>query len=89
MEEHIHLFVELPTTLSIAELMKNLKGTSSHFVNDKLQPHDIFKWQGNYSAFTVSRWGVKKVIDYIQKQKEHDANGKTITVLEYTHENSE
>lgn len=86
MEDHVHLFLELPTTLSIAELVKNLKGLSSHFVNETLQPHDIFKWQAGYGAFTVSRWDVKNVVGYIKKQKEHHAAGKVIAALEYSDE---
>ena len=69
--DHIHLFVTLPTTITIANLVKQVKGVSSHFVNDQLQPSTQFKWQGYYGAFTVSRWDVDKIIQYIKGQKEH------------------
>ena len=70
-DNHVHLFVTLPTTVSIAELVKQIKGVSSHFVNDELRPAEHFKWQGSYGAFTVSHWDVAKVADYIRHQKEH------------------
>ena len=31
-EDHVHLLVRLPTTLTIADLLKGVKGASSHFV---------------------------------------------------------
>jgi len=71
MPDHVHLFVTIPTTIKIADLVKQVKGVSSHFVNDALKPNFQFKWQGSYGAFTVSRWDVEKIIGYVNKQKEH------------------
>ena len=69
--DHVHLLVSLPTTITIATLMKQIKGVSSHFVNEVLAPADYFKWQGGYGAFTVSRWDLDKISNYIKGQKEH------------------
>lgn len=80
--DHVHLLVELPTTIAIADLVKNLKGISSHFVNETLRPEAVFKWQASYSAFTVSRWDVSKVVGYIKNQKEHHATGGLIEMFE-------
>ncbi len=71
MPDHVHLFVSIPATITIANLVKQVKGVSSHFVNETLQPDGQFKWQGNYGAFTVSRWDIDKIIGYVKKQKEH------------------
>lgn len=73
-EDHIHVLLSPPSTVTIAELAKRMKGASSHFVNEEIQPGYHFKWQGSYGAFTVSRWDVQKIIDYINHQKEHHAN---------------
>ena len=59
--DHVHLLVSFPTTITIAELVKQVKGVSSYFVNQSLKPTTEFKWQGFYGAFTVSRWDVDKV----------------------------
>jgi len=32
--EHVHALIDLPTTLSIDECLKLLKGSSSHYIND-------------------------------------------------------
>lgn len=71
MPDHVHLVLSYPATVSLADLVKQVKGVSSHFVNDTLQPGGSFKWQGSYGAFTVSRWDLERVIGYVKKQKEH------------------
>lgn len=71
--DHTHLLVSFPTTITIATLVKQVKGVSSRFVNDRLSPATEFKWQGFYGAFTVSRWDEDKVKQYIKRQKEHHA----------------
>ena len=76
MPEHVHLVVSLPATISIADLIKQCKGVSSHFVNETLQPASQFRWQGSYGAFSVSRWDVDKIVGYVQRQKEHHAAGE-------------
>lgn len=37
-QDHIHLLVTLPATITIANLVKQVKGVSSHFVNETLKP---------------------------------------------------
>ena len=71
--DHVHLLVSFPATITIAELVKQVKGVSSYFVNQSLKPTTEFKWQGFYGAFTVSRWDVDKVVHYVKRQKEHHA----------------
>ncbi|MGH2523404.1 MAG: IS200/IS605 family transposase [Anaerolineales bacterium] len=76
MPDHIHLLVSFPTTLAIADLVKQVKGVSSHFVNETLKPETQFKWQGSYGAFTVSRWDLEKIVGYVKRQKEHHNLGE-------------
>jgi putative transposase len=71
MPDHVHAVVSLPTTVTIAELVKQLKGVSSRFVNETVQPDFLFKWQGFYGAFSVSRWDVDRVVGYVNRQREH------------------
>ena len=73
--DHVHLLVQFPTTLTIADLIEAVKGSSSRFVNEILKPEEHFKWQGHYGAFTVSPHEKSKVIDYIKSQKQHHASG--------------
>jgi REP element-mobilizing transposase RayT len=85
-QDHIHLLVSLPATITIANLVKQVKGVSSHFVSETLRPATQFKWQANYGAFTVSRWDVDRIIGYIQRQKEHHAAETVLQEYEETFE---
>jgi REP element-mobilizing transposase RayT len=73
MDDHLHLLVRLPTTLSVADLLKGVKGASSHLVTHEITPDKFFKWQGAYGAFTLAKADVPQVIDYIRNQKAHHA----------------
>jgi putative transposase len=84
MPDHMHLVVSIPTTITIADLVKQVKGVSSHFVNETLKPDGQFKWQGSYGAFTVSRWDLEKVIVYVKRQKEHYSAGDLFSEWEET-----
>lgn len=84
MPDHVHLLVRFPTTLSIAELMKEVKGSSSHLVTHQLTPNVFFKWQGAYGAFTVNKAGLSTVQAYIERQKEHHAQNTLLLDLEQT-----
>lgn len=81
-EDHVHLLVEMPPTICISNLVKQLKGVFSLFVNEELQPPSHFKWRGSYAAFTVSRWDVSKIKKYIAQQKEHHQRGSSKSQLE-------
>ena len=76
-DDHLHLLVRLPTTLSVADLLKGVKGSSSHLLTHEVAPDKFFKWQGAYGAFTLAKQDVDRVIDYIRNQKTHHV-AKTI-----------
>lgn len=70
MPDHIHcLFLQNPQK-GIAEIIKQLKGSSSHFVNQQ-NTSEKFAWQTGYAAFSVSESAVEKVFKYISTQKQH------------------
>ena len=73
MPDHVHLLLRLHTTISTADLLKEIKGASSHLITHKITPREFFKWQGAYGAFTVSKDDVPAVRGYIVHQKEHHA----------------
>ena len=72
--DHVHVLLRLPATVSIAELVKQLKGSSSHLANHEVLPHG-FKWQGGYSAGSVSRRLLPIVRNYVLRQEEHHREG--------------
>jgi putative transposase len=70
-ENHVHCLVSLTATQTIAEVIKNIKGESSNWLNSKGYVPGHFKWQDGYGAFAVSPQNVKKVRNYIFNQEEH------------------
>jgi REP element-mobilizing transposase RayT len=70
-ENHVHLLARIPASLSVADLAKQVKGGSSHLATHAAAHEDFFKWQGGYSAFSVSPADVPRIRDYILRQKEH------------------
>lgn len=71
--DHVHVLTRFHTTVAIADLVHDLKGSSSHCVTHELQPGRFFKWQGSYGAFTVSKADVPRVKAYVLDQKKHHA----------------
>jgi REP element-mobilizing transposase RayT len=70
---HIHLLVSLGKTLSISELIGDIKRDSSKWIKSKGKEFQDFHWQEGYGAFSVGQTQVKEVMNYIAKQKEHHA----------------
>jgi putative transposase len=80
-EDHVHVLLKLPATVTIATLVKQLKGSSSHLTNHEVLPRG-FKWQGGYGASSVSRRAVPMVRDYIHRQEEHHRDGTVFPAAE-------
>ena len=60
-EDHVHLLVRLHTTVTVATLVQQVKGSSSHLVTHEITPGEFFKWQGAYGAFTLRKEDVPAV----------------------------
>ena len=70
---HIHILMELPSTLALADVMRELKKNSSIWASSSgLFP--MFKgWVKEYGGFSVSFSHVEHIKSYIQGQKAHHA----------------
>lgn len=67
-ENHAHLLFALPPTLNLSYAVKELKGGSSRWMQEK---GVSFEWQEGYSAFSVSPPAASAVKRYIAAQREH------------------
>src|SRR6185503_10341331 len=70
-EDHVHLLLSLPATLSIAKAAQLIKGGSSKWVHDTFPEHRLFQWQEKYGSFKVSVSQLDTLIRYIRKQEQH------------------
>jgi len=69
-EDHVHLLVGLRATHCLADVLQEVKGSSSKWVHQELKK-PLFSWQEGYGAFTVSASQRQAVKDYIARQEEH------------------
>ena len=71
MPDHVHLLVRYRPDLSHSELLQQVKGRSSKWINETFPQLGRFSWQEGYGGFTVSKSVVPEVEAYIARQKEH------------------
>jgi REP element-mobilizing transposase RayT len=74
--DHLHILIGLKPHQSLSELVQDIKGGSSKWINEKKLTKTKFAWQEGYGAFSYSQSHLAKVIDYIKNQEKHH---KTIT----------
>ena len=71
MPDHIHILVDIPASISVANFIKAIKRESSYLLKTN---SNFPKWNGwgeGYGAFTYSISEIPNVIGYISNQKEH------------------
>ena len=71
MADHVHIVTTLPRTLSQAELIEQIKKTSSKWIKTLDTRYRGFSWQRGYSAFSVSPSQLEAVLEYVKTQQEH------------------
>lgn len=69
--EHVHLLLELQPGQCIDDVVRLLKGESSHWINHEGLVGGRFSWQTGYGAFSVGAGEVPRVRAYIDGQDEH------------------
>ena len=69
--DHVHLFVGLRPSMSISDLVRNVKNNSSNFINSKKYVAGKFSWQEGYGAFSYSQSQIDSVFNYIKNQESH------------------
>jgi putative transposase len=70
-DDHVHLLLQIPTAVAVAEMLRVLKANSSRWVHEQFPEYVQFAWQGGYGAFTVSHSRAEAVSQYIATQEEH------------------
>ena len=85
-EDHVHLLLKVPSKLAPAHIIKQIKALSSRFLHDEFPETEGLFWQEGYGVFSVTPGQRQPVIDYIQNQKQHHANGTIHSRWEATDE---
>lgn len=71
MPDHVHILVGMKPSISISDLVRDIKAGSSKFINDSKWINGKFNWQEGFGAFSYSKSHLDNVVKYILNQEEH------------------
>ena len=80
-ETHVHLCLSIVPTIVISDFIGQIKGASSHEVNQKLG-HKVLEWQTGYGVVSFGTRDLDWVKDYVRNQRDRHQRGKTEERLE-------
>ena len=70
MPDHAHLVARIPTSMCVADFVRQVKANSSKWMNEQAADSK-FGWQRGYSAFSISQSVVSSVAKYVRHQERH------------------
>jgi len=76
MEDHVHVVITIPPSESISSVIGKLKGSSSYYLNNISGLCRSFQWQDGFGVISVPEKGLKGVLRYVERQKEHHRSGR-------------
>jgi len=76
--DHIHILCTLPKTMALADLVEEIKKSSSKWIKTKDPRYLNFYWQDGYGGFSVGNYGLDTVKKYILNQKHHHEKESSI-----------
>jgi putative transposase len=79
-EDHVDLLLALPSSISVAEMLRVIKSSSSKWIRKRGLVAG-FSWQEGYSGFTVSASAVPAVTSYIRSQRRHHTRASDDQIL--------
>lgn len=71
MPNHLHIAVGYKPHQLIPDLLQDIKGYSSKWINRKKFVRGKFNWQEGYGAFSFSHSQIDRVVKYINNQEQH------------------
>ena len=72
-ENHVHVFVGLKPSMSISDLVRDIKNNSTNFINEQKYVNKRFQWQEGYGAFSYAHSQINDVYQYLLNQEAHHA----------------
>jgi len=71
MPNHLHVLVGYKPHQLIPDLLQDIKGSSSSWINERRFVRGKFRWQAGYGAFSYSHSQIDSVVKYIMNQEAH------------------
>ena len=69
--DHTHILIGMKPNIALSDLVRDVKASSSKFINDQNWLRGKFNWQEGFGAFSYSHSQLGSVIRYIQNQERH------------------
>ena len=69
--DHVHILAAFAPVVSVSDMLRHIKGSSSRWVNESGRQCAKFAWQRGYAAFSVSESMAPAVSKYIEQQEKH------------------
>jgi putative transposase len=86
-ETHVHVVVTVQPTLTISEFIGQLKGGTSHDVNQAMgRQQNVLEWQKGYGVVSFGTRDLPWVIEYVRNQRGHHARGTIQERLKRVHQ---
>jgi putative transposase len=70
MPDHVHILVGMKPSISISDLVRDIKAGSSKFINDSKWIKGKFNWQEGFGCFSYSKSSIDNVVKYILNQEQ-------------------
>jgi putative transposase len=74
MPDHIHILISIKPNIAISDLVREIKASSSKWINEKGYIIGKFQWQEGFGAFSYAQSQLDIVIAYINNQEQHHHN---------------
>jgi putative transposase len=69
--DHIHILFSMARIVTIANIVEEVKTSTSKWIKKKGREFRNFHWQRGYGAFSIGQSNVNVLKRYIHEQKEH------------------
>ncbi len=71
MPDHIHILIGFSPNISLSNLVRDIKVSTTNYINENKLVHGKFVWQRGFGAFSYSKSQIPRVIKYIHDQEKH------------------
>lgn len=68
---HIHIFIGMKPSCCLSDLVREIKKSSTNFINENKLTRFKFQWQEGFGAFSYNHSQVGMIVRYVMNQKEH------------------
>lgn len=69
--DHVHILFSMARVVTIADIVEEVKTSTSKWIKTKRREFRNFHWQRGYGAFSIGQSNVASLKRYIRDQKEH------------------